>query len=155
MVVEHPEKTKKLLPKLHAFMDTHVYPAESVYAAQLDEERWRVPPIMEELKEKAKAEGLWNLFLPDEELAMGLTNLEYAPLCEVDGPGQLGTEVFNCSAPDTGNMETLAATRRRTKQRMADAAAGREIRSAFRDDRARGRVLRCDQYRDQHHPRRR
>ncbi len=108
MVVEHPEKTKQLLPKLHAFMDTHVYPAESVYAAQLDEERWRVPPIMEALKEKAKAEGLWNLFLPDEELALGLTNLEYAPLCEVMGRVPFAPEVFNCNAPDTGNMELLA-----------------------------------------------
>jgi acyl-CoA dehydrogenase len=107
MVFEYPEKIKKLLPKLHAFMDEHIYPAESVYAAQLVEERWRVPPIMEELKEKAQVAGLWNLFLPNEELAMGLTNLEYAPLCEVMGRVPFAPEVFNCNAPDTGNMELL------------------------------------------------
>lgn len=111
MIFSHSEKTKELKEKLLRFMDEHVYPNERVYEEQLleQEDRWaRVPPIMEELKAKARAEGLWNLFLPDSEYGAGLTNLEYAPLCEIMGRSPIAPEVFNCNAPDTGNMEVLA-----------------------------------------------
>ncbi len=106
---EMSDKAKAIREKLLAFMDTHVYPAEAVYKDQQAgmESRWAVPPIMNELKAKARAEGLWNLFLHDEELGGGLSNLDYAPLCEIMGRSPIAPEVFNCSAPDTGNMETL------------------------------------------------
>lgn len=111
MIFSHSEKIKELKEKLLRFMDEHVYPNERVYEEQLleQEDCWaRVPPIMEELKAKARAEGLWNLFLPDSEYGAGLTNLEYAPLCEIMGRSPIAPEVFNCNAPDTGNMEVLA-----------------------------------------------
>src|SRR5690606_25745096 len=106
---EYSDKEKSLQKKLQAFMDEHIYPNEEVYHRQLEEgaSRWEVPPIMEELKQKAKAAGLWNLFLPESEYGAGLTNLEYAPLCEIMGRSPIAPEVFNCSAPDTGNMEVL------------------------------------------------
>jgi acyl-CoA dehydrogenase len=98
-----------LRARLAAFMGEHVYPHETTYHEQVEAgDRWRIPPIMEELKAKARAAGLWNLFLPDREHGAGLTNLEYAPLCEMMGRSPIGPEVFNCSAPDTGNMEVLA-----------------------------------------------
>jgi len=106
---EPPARATELRERLIAFCDTHVYPNESLFHAQIERERWQVAPIVEDLKVKARAEGLWNLFLPHSDRGAGLTNLEYAPLCEVMGrsPG-FGPEVFNCSAPDTGNMEVLA-----------------------------------------------
>src|SRR5215510_2744690 len=99
--------TKDLLVRLRRFMDEHVLPAEAIFAEQLESgaSRWAIPPVMEELKVRAKGEGLWNLFLPESEHGPGLTNLEYAPLCEVMGRSPIGPEAFNCSAPDTGNME--------------------------------------------------
>ena len=106
---EPTARTRDLRERLIAFCDTHIHPNESVFHAQIEHQRWQVAPVVEELKVKARAEGLWNLFLPHSDRGAGLTNLEYAPLCEVMGrfPG-FGPEVFNCSAPDTGNMEVLA-----------------------------------------------
>jgi acyl-CoA dehydrogenase len=127
-------KTERLRGQLQAFMQREVYPAERVFERQIEEAptRWQIPPIMEELKKKARAEGLWNLFLPESELGAGLTNLEYAPLCEIMGRSPIAPEVFNCSAPDTGNMETLVryATPEQQEQWLKPLLAG-EIRSAF------------------------
>ena len=106
---EPSAKTRELRDRLIAFFDRHITPNEHLFHEQISQHRWQVPAIVEELKIKARAEGLWNLFLPESDRGAGLTNLEYAPLCEVMGrsPG-FGPEVFNCSAPDTGNMEVLA-----------------------------------------------
>jgi acyl-CoA dehydrogenase len=109
MYFEQSTKAKDLAVRLAAFMDEHVYPNERVVRHQIaDGDRWQPTRIVEELKTKARAAGLWNLFLPDSEYGAGLTNTEYAPLCEIMGrsPG-FAPEVFNCSAPDTGNMEVL------------------------------------------------
>ena len=108
-MLEPTARSKELRERLLAFFDRHVLPNEALYHEQIARQRWQVPAIVEELKVKARAEGLWNLFLPESERGAGLTNLEYAPLCEVMGrsPG-FGPEVFNCSAPDTGNMEVLS-----------------------------------------------
>jgi len=108
MNFDYSDKVKSLQKQLTAFMDDHIYPNESTYYQQIAENRWRPVPIIEELKPKARAAGLWNLFLPDREYGAGLTNLEYAPLCEIMGRSAMAPEVFNCSAPDTGNMEVLA-----------------------------------------------
>lgn len=105
----HSEKVEELRKKLTAFMDQYIYPNEHLYYRQIAEgDRWQPVRIIEELKPKARAAGLWNLFLPDHEWGAGLTNLEYAPLCEIMGRVTMAPEVFNCSAPDTGNMEVLA-----------------------------------------------
>src|SRR5215831_8688536 len=100
---------REYLEQLTDFMVRHVYPAEQTFRDQLDQgpTRWQVPPVMEELKAKARERGLWNLFLPESERGAGLTNLEYAPLCEIMGRSPIAPEAFNCSAPDTGNMETI------------------------------------------------
>jgi acyl-CoA dehydrogenase len=109
MEFEYSDKVKQLQKKLTAFMDEHVYPNEKVYHKQIDEgDRWQPTAIIEELKPKARAAGLWNLFLPENPYGEGLSNLEYAPLCEIMGRSPMAPEVFNCSAPDTGNMEVLA-----------------------------------------------
>ena len=103
-------KVEDLRAKVGRFMDDHVYPNERTFEDQLASgpDRWQIPPILEELKEKAKAAGLWNLFLPESDYGYGLTNLEYAPLSEIMGRVHWASEVFNCSAPDTGNMEVLS-----------------------------------------------
>jgi acyl-CoA dehydrogenase len=130
----YSEKVQKLRAELTEFMDEHVYPNEKTFQDQLNEaeSRWTIPPIMEELKDKAKAEGLWNLFLPDSDLGAGLTNLEYAPLCEIMGRSPIAPEVFNCSAPDTGNMEVLARYGTPEQQeRWLKPLLDGEIRSCF------------------------
>ena len=127
-------KVAELSSRVIEFMNANVYPNESAYAEYLDqgESRWVIPPIMEELKEKAREAGLWNLFLPDSEDGAGLSNLEYAPLAELMGRSLIGSEVFNCSAPDSGNMEVLAryGNDEQKKTWLAPLLRG-EIRSAF------------------------
>lgn len=135
MNFSYAEKTNELIEKLTAFMKEFVYPNEKVFEEQLNaqEDRWtEVPPIIEELKERAKEHDLWNLFLPDSELGAGLTNLEYAPLCEIMGRSPIGPEIFNCNAPDTGNMEVLVryGTAEQKKQWLEPLLNG-EIRSCF------------------------
>jgi acyl-CoA dehydrogenase len=131
----YSEKLIRLQKKLNEFMEENVYPNEKTYEEQLNaqEGRWAVvPPIMEELKEKAKKEGLWNLFLPDSEYGAGLTNLEYAPLCEIMGRSLIAPEVFNCSAPDTGNMEVLVRYgNEEQKRKWLIPLLNGEIRSCF------------------------
>ena len=109
MNFEYSDKVKQLQQRLSAFMDEQVYPNERIFYKQIDEgDRWQPTAIIEELKPKARAAGLWNLFLPENPYGEGLSNLEYAPLCEIMGRSAMAPEVFNCSAPDTGNMEVLA-----------------------------------------------
>ena len=95
----YSDKVKGLQRKVQEFMDAHIYPNERVYAEQLQANRWAQPPIMEELKQKARAAGLWNLYLPESPHGAGLTNLEYAPLCEIMGHSRIASEAFNCAAP--------------------------------------------------------
>jgi acyl-CoA dehydrogenase len=134
MDFDYSPKVKALQKRVQDFMDAHVYPNEETYVTQLNTQgdRWQIPPIMEELKAKAKAAGLWNLFLPESERGAGLTNLEYAPLCEIMGRSSIAPEVFNCSAPDTGNMEVLEryGTEEHKKQWLEPLLAGK-IRSCF------------------------
>ncbi|WP_027819217.1 acyl-CoA dehydrogenase family protein [Paraburkholderia bannensis] len=137
MNFEHSGKVKELQARLTAFMEQHVYPAEKQFAAEMDAARragnpWQPAPVMEQLKDKARAAGLWNLFLPAHEGHGGLTNLEYAPLCEIMGRSSIGAEPFNCSAPDTGNMETLLRYGNEAQKRewLAPLLEGK-IRSAF------------------------
>src|ERR1043166_4177628 len=134
MDFEPSDKVKRLQTKVRDFMDEHVYPAEKIFEEQLNAQpsRWQIPPVMEELKKKARAAGLWNLFLPESEYGAGLTNLEYAPLCEIMGRSPIAPEVFNCSAPDTGNMETLEryGSPEQKKQWIEPLLEGK-IRSAF------------------------
>jgi acyl-CoA dehydrogenase len=134
MNFEYSDKVKGLLAQLTEFMNEIVYPNEKVYYRQVNEadNRWTVPPIMEEMKEQAKSAGLWNLFLPHSEYGAGLTNLEYAPLCELMGRSSIGPEVFNCGAPDTGNMEVLVryGTKEQQEQWLVPLLNG-EIRSCF------------------------
>jgi acyl-CoA dehydrogenase len=128
----YSEKVKGLQEKVQAFMDAHVYPNEAVYEAQLAASRWQQPPIMEELKAKARAAGLWNLFLPESEYGAGLSNLEYAPLCEIMGRSGIASEAFNCAAPDTGNMEVIERYGSANhKRRWLEPLLAGEIRSAF------------------------
>jgi acyl-CoA dehydrogenase len=132
MNFEYSAKVKELEKRLRAFMDEHIYPNEARYYREIEKDRWTPTRIIEELKPKARAAGLWNLFLPDHEDGAGLTNLEYAPLCEIMGRSVLAPEVFNCSAPDTGNMEVLAryGTKEQKERWLKPLLAGK-IRSCF------------------------
>ncbi|MDQ2947608.1 MAG: acyl-CoA dehydrogenase family protein [Acidobacteriota bacterium] len=133
MNFEYSDKVKDLQAKLLAFMDEHVYPNEQRHHDEVAHgERWQPSGVIEGLKPKARAAGLWNLFLPDSEDGAGLTNLEYAPLCEIMGRSHMAPEVFNCSAPDTGNMEVLAryGTKEHKERWLKPLLAG-EIRSCF------------------------
>ncbi|HXP25190.1 MAG TPA: acyl-CoA dehydrogenase family protein [Steroidobacteraceae bacterium] len=137
MDFSHSEKVRDLQERITEFMENHVYPAEAPYHHELEENRragnpWQVTKVLEDLKKKAKAADLWNLFLPHSEHGAGLTNLEYAPLCEIMGRSHIAPEAFNCSAPDTGNMEVLAryATKAQQQRWLVPLLAG-EIRSAF------------------------
>ena len=133
MIFEFSDKVKELQGRVQAFMDEHVYPNEQLFYDQVDEgDRWQPTAIVEELKAKAKAEGLWNLFLPESDRGAGLTNLEYAPLCEIMGRVSFAPEVFNCSAPDTGNMEVFERyANEELKERWLKPLLNGEIRSAF------------------------
>jgi acyl-CoA dehydrogenase len=134
MDFEYSDKVKSLQARLQRFMDDEIYPNEPVYEEQHDRQanRWQMPPVMEDLKAKARAAGLWNLFLPAQEHKDGLTNLEYSPLCELMGRSHIAPEVFNCSAPDTGNMETLLryATEAQRAQWLTPLLEGK-LRSGF------------------------
>jgi acyl-CoA dehydrogenase len=133
MDLSYSDKVKDLARRLTGFMERHIYPNEKTFRDQVDQaDRWQPSPIIEDLKKKARAEGLWNLFLPESERGAGLTNLEYAPLCEIMGRSPMAPEVFNCSAPDTGNMEVLEryGTEQQKEQWLKPLLAG-EIRSCF------------------------
>jgi acyl-CoA dehydrogenase len=133
MNFEYSDKVKLLQKKLERFMEEYVYPNEQTYFEQIDRgDRWQPTAIIEELKPKARAEGLWNLFLPECEYGAGLTNLEYAPLCEIMGRSAMAPEIFNCSAPDTGNMEVLVRYGSpEQKRRWLNPLLDGEIRSCF------------------------
>jgi acyl-CoA dehydrogenase len=132
MNFDFSDKTKGLQRRLQAFMDEHIYPNEQRLETEIERNRWTPAPIIEELKPKARAAGLWNLFLPGDENGAGLTNLEYAPLCEIMGRSAMAPEVFNCSAPDTGNMEVLARYGSpEQKERWLKTLLAGEIRSCF------------------------
>ncbi len=134
MNFDYSEKVLELRARLEAFMDEFVYPNEKVFEEQLGaaESRWTVPRIMDDLKAEARDRNLWNLFLPESEYGAGLTNLEYAPLCEVMGRSPIAPEVFNCNAPDTGNMEVLVRYgTAEQKERWLEPLLRGEIRSCF------------------------
>jgi acyl-CoA dehydrogenase len=132
MQFEFSDKVKTLQRRLEAFMDEHIYPNEQKYYEDIERNRWQPAPVIEALKPKARAAGLWNLFLPESEYGAGLTNLEYAPLCEIMGRSAMAPEVFNCSAPDTGNMEAIEryGTSEQKERWLKPLLAG-EIRSCF------------------------
>jgi acyl-CoA dehydrogenase len=125
-------KVHDLQHRLQVFMDEHVFPNEQRFYDEVERNRWKPTLVVEELKAKARATGLWNLFLPNSESGAGLTNLEYAPLCEIMGRSMMAPEVFNCSAPDTGNMEVLAryGTPEQNERWLKPLLAG-AIRSCF------------------------
>ena len=134
MDFEPSQRCSEFKERLTAFMDEHVYPAEEVYERQLREsgDPHHQPPIMEELKARAREAGLWNMFLPDEEHGAGLSNSDYAPLAEILGRSRIASEACNCSAPDTGNMEVLHQFgTREQKDRWLTPLLDGEIRSAF------------------------
>jgi acyl-CoA dehydrogenase len=133
MIFEPSPRARDLVQRLSAFMDEHIYPNEETYRRQVASgDRWQPTEIVERLKAKARAAGLWNLFLPDSEYGAGLTNLEYAPLCEIMGRSRMAPEVFNCSAPDTGNMEVLVRYGTpEQKRRWLEPLLDGRIRSCF------------------------
>src|SRR5579883_313010 len=140
MDFEYSDRTKELQEKLLKFMDDVIYPAETVYEEQLNasKDRWQLPPVMEECKAEAKKRGLWNMFLPadrdsgDTHGTMGLSNLEYAPICEILGRSPIASEATNCSAPDTGNMEVFARYgTKEHKEKWLKPLLNGEIRSCF------------------------
>jgi len=135
MDFDYSPQQKEWIGRVRRFMEAHIAPAEAIYAKQMaafGDKRWQVVPVVEELKARAKGEGLWNLFLPESPHGAGLTNLEYAPLAEIMGRVGFASEVFNCSAPDTGNMEVLdrygSAAQ---KEKWLNPLLAGEIRSAF------------------------
>ena len=137
MDFSYSARTQELQAQLLRFMDDHIYPAEAAYAAEIEAntragKRWTPLQVIEDIKAKARTQGLWNLFLPDSEYGAGLGNQEYAPLAEVMGRVPWASEVFNCSAPDTGNMETIVryGSAAHKKQWLEPLLDGR-IRSAF------------------------
>jgi len=134
MGFEFSEISNRYRDELTAFMEEHVYPKERLFHEQVEaaEDKWQSPPILEELKARAKAQGLWNLFLPNSDYGAGLSNLDYAPLAEIMGRVHWASEVFNCSAPDTGNMETIErfGTEEQKREWLEPLLAG-AIRSAF------------------------
>ncbi len=137
MQLDNSERSKELGIRISQFMDEHVFPAEAIYAEQMEEftkqgNRWQVPQIIEDKKKIAKSEGLWNLFLPENPMGESMSNLDYAPLCELMGRSGIASEIFNCSAPDTGNMEVLAqyGTPEQLELWLKPLLDG-EIRSAF------------------------
>jgi len=134
MDFKHTDKVLDLMGQLNAFMDEHVYPNEEAYADHFKstDNKWVTPPLMQELKNKAKDAGLWNLFLPESERGAGLSNLEYAPLAEIMGRVFWASEVFNCNAPDTGNMEVLDRYgSEEQKEQWLKPLLNGEIRSCF------------------------
>lgn len=134
MNFEYSEKVQDLIKRVEGFLETHLFPIEIELNEEIEngDDRWQIPPRIEELKALAKAEGLWNLFLPESDDGFGLTNLEYAPLAELMGKSRFASEIFNCSAPDTGNMEVLVryGTEEHKEKWLKPLLAG-EIRSAF------------------------
>jgi acyl-CoA dehydrogenase len=133
MEFAYSDKVAGLQDKLEGFMDRHIYPNEAQHAREIETgDRWQPTALMEDLKKQARLEGLWNLFLPHSPRGAGLSNLEYAPLCEIMGRAPMASEVFNCSAPDTGNMETLElyGNEAQKEQWRKPLLAG-EIRSCF------------------------
>ena len=136
MDFQHSERAQRVMAQVQRFVDERILPNEQTYLDQLvgtdDWRQWKIPPIMEELKAEAKELGLWNLFLPDEEYGAGLDNRDYAPIAEITGRSFIAPEVFNCSAPDTGNAEVLVkyGSDEQKEQWLAPLLAG-EIRSGF------------------------
>ena len=137
MGFEFSDRSKDLQLRISKFLDDHVYPAEAIYAQQMEEfiqqgDRWQIPQIIEDKKEIAKSEGLWNLFLPENPMGESMSNLDYAPLSEIMGRSGIASEIFNCAAPDTGNMEVLARYANEEQQeRWLKPLLNGEIRSAF------------------------